>query len=85
LISDRIKEEFGKKPGFGAGTNLLQIANIGAILEHEPQNFREFLSLEIVRSRIDFELPVIKIQIEKYEEQIDVMLSSVLWLSAFEG
>lgn len=85
LISGEIKKEFGKKPGFGASANLLQIANIGSILEHEPQNFSDFLALEIVQSRIDFELPVIKSQIDKYEKQIDKLLASVLWLSAFES
>ena len=83
-ISNKIKEDFGDKPGFGATANLLQIANIGAILEYEPQTCRDFLALEIVKSRTDFELPVIKTQIEKYEDQIDELLSSVLWLSAFE-
>lgn len=83
-ISDEIKEEYGSQPGFGANANLLQIANIGAILEHEPQTFKDFLELEIVNSRIDFELPIIKVQIEKYENQIDKLFASVLWLSAFE-
>lgn len=84
LISEKIKEEYGSQPGFGASANLLQIANIGAILEHEPQTCQDFLNLEIVKSRIDFELPIITAQIAQYENKIDKLLASVLWISAFE-
>ena len=85
FISEKIKEEYGSQRGFGASANLLQIANIGAILEHEPQTCQDFLSLEIVKSRIDFELPIITAQIAQYENKIDKLLASVLWISAFEG
>jgi hypothetical protein len=84
LISEKIKEEYGSQRGFGASANLLQIANIGAIFEHEPQTCQDFLNLEIVKSRIDFDLSIIKAQIAQYENKIDELLASVLWVSAFE-
>ena len=84
LISDKIKEEFGNKPGFGATRNLLQLANIGAILEFEPINCRNFLALPIVKARVDLDSPLIKTQLDKYEIDINKLLTSVLWLSAFE-
>ena len=83
-IGEKIKSEFSQNPGFGASGNLLQIANIGTILNYEPQTCKDFLELPIVKSRMDLNSVTIQSQLRKYENDIDVLLSSVLWLSTFE-
>ena len=83
-ISEKIKNDYSQHPGFGASKNLLQIANIGTILTHEPQTCKDFLELPLVKSRIDLNSTTIQSQIRKYENDINILLSSVLWLSTFE-
>lgn len=84
-IGAKIKRDCSQNPGFGASQNLLQIANIGAIMVHEPRNLQEFLRLPTVSSRVNLNADTIKLQIEQYETHINNLLSSVLWLSSLEN
>ncbi len=83
-ISVTVKSRYQNTPGFGARTNLLQVANIGIILQREPSSLEEMLSFEEIRSRLDLSNPLILEQISEYGENLTDLFSNVLWESAFE-
>ena len=78
-----MKAQYQGAPGFGASTNLLQVANIGIILQNESKTLDEALAMEEILSRIDRNSPLIEEQILEYRYEIDDLLSNVLWQSAF--
>lgn len=82
-ISVEIKNKYKSAPRFGARTNLLQVANIGIILQREPTSVDEMIAYEEIGSRVDLESPLIMEQISDYGEIITDLLSNVLWGSAF--
>ena len=82
-IGSKVKAQYQGTPGFGASTNLLQVANIGIILQNESKTLDEALAMEEILSRIDRNSPLIEEQILEYRYEIDDLLSNVLWQSAF--
>ena len=82
-IGSKVKAQYQGAPGFGASTNLLQVANIGIILQNESKTLDEALAMEEILSRIDRNSPLIEEQILEYRYEIDDLLSNVLWQSAF--
>ena len=84
-LSTEIKSQFEGDRSFGASSNLLQIANIGEILQHEPQDLNGFLALPSVTSRTNLSSDSVMQQITDHGEKIDDLLKSVLWSSLFES
>ena len=84
-LSSKIKSQFENDRSFGASSNLLQIANIGEILQHEPQNLAHFLALTSVTSRTNLSSDAVTQQISDYGQKIDDLLKNVLWSSLFDN
>ena len=84
-LSSKIKSQFENDRSFGASSNLLQIANIGEILQHEPQNLAHFLALPSVTSRTNLSSDTVTQQISDYGQKIDDLLQNVLWSSLFDN
>jgi len=84
-LSSKIKSQFENDRSFGASSNLLQIANIGEILQHEPQNLAHFLALPSVTSRTNLSSDAVTQQISDYGQKIDDLLKNVLWSSLFDS
>ena len=83
-ISFMVKSKYQNLPGFGARANLLQVANIGIILQREPGSLDELLGFEEIRSRIDLNDALIREQIADYGDMLSDLFSNVIWQSVFD-
>ena len=78
-IGSKVKAQYQGAPGFGASTNLLQVANIGIILQNESKTLDEALAMEEILSRIDRNSPLIEEQI------LSIVMRSMIFFLMFCG